>query len=238
MARPGMTPVPLSPQLATGTLPESFSQPLAPAERPSRSALVAVADSYFNAIEQGTGHIKPFDVSCNRRENGTQTTNVSMQLPDGTTTPRMTCEEQFENGTPWAAPERRPFIVDNERGVVVGMYLLQDANDRPASDLMRGGPPPFIGRKPLFRSVQDQAQAHFRHRGRSWPRDPLWAAQRLVDAKRGLHRSLVERASTTGWSCWRVVAVLRDIRALAKPGLLDLCFQPRHRVLARASAVG
>ena len=37
--------------------------------------MIAIANSYFNAIEKGHGSFVPFDANCNRIESGVQTTN-------------------------------------------------------------------------------------------------------------------------------------------------------------------
>ncbi len=54
----------------------SFSKPLAPGERVARPDMIAIANSYFSALERNDGkkHV-PFDKECNRQENGFRTTN-------------------------------------------------------------------------------------------------------------------------------------------------------------------
>ena len=50
------------------TVPES--------ERLSRTQLTAIANQYFEAIEQGNGKVAPFDADCNRFENGMKTSGA------------------------------------------------------------------------------------------------------------------------------------------------------------------
>ncbi|HWJ69027.1 MAG TPA: hypothetical protein VNS79_03130 [Sphingobium sp.] len=96
------------------------------AKRMSRETLVAVADAYFAHLQASTGKSSaPFAKSCERLENGTQTTNLK--------TPRagreafdvlmLNCEEQQLSGFyPFVTTirDRRFPIVDRERGLVMG----------------------------------------------------------------------------------------------------------------------
>jgi hypothetical protein len=47
-----------------------FTADVAPAERLPRERMVAIADSYFEAIEHADGKLAPFADDCVRRENG------------------------------------------------------------------------------------------------------------------------------------------------------------------------
>ena len=52
-----------------------FSQPIAPAEQSSREALIAIAKSNWDAMEQGNGDLAPYAQDCERFDNGRKTTN-------------------------------------------------------------------------------------------------------------------------------------------------------------------
>ncbi|HEY6903344.1 MAG TPA: hypothetical protein VI216_03500, partial [Candidatus Acidoferrales bacterium] len=52
-----------------------FSEAVPPEQRRSRQNMIAIANSYFSAIEKGHASYVPFDANCNRIESGVQTTN-------------------------------------------------------------------------------------------------------------------------------------------------------------------
>jgi hypothetical protein len=90
------------------------------AERISRAEMIAIANGYFETIERNNGMIRTrFHASCNRVENGVQTTNnPAFPLPIA----RLGCEEQFALG--WYRYDdelrgRRFPLVDIERGIVL-----------------------------------------------------------------------------------------------------------------------
>jgi len=107
-------------------------------ERSTRDELLALANGYFETIERNDGTIRTkFWPTCNRVENGVQTTNnATFPLPIA----RLGCEEQFAMG--WYRYDdrlraRRFPLVDEERGIVlaygfidhcgiVGEYTLTD----------------------------------------------------------------------------------------------------------------
>lgn len=100
-----------------------FSETVPPAERSSRENMIAIANSYFSAIEKGHASYVPFDKDCNRVESGTQTTNnPSLNPPGGSTgTFGLGCAEQiklraFQPDT--LIRDRRFLVVDEERGLV------------------------------------------------------------------------------------------------------------------------
>ncbi|HXQ26860.1 MAG TPA: hypothetical protein VN822_10665 [Candidatus Acidoferrales bacterium] len=100
-----------------------FAQALAPAERRSRANMIAIADSYFNAIEKGHASYVPFDKDCNRIESGIQTTNNPPQnSQEGSTSVLgLGCADQIKtrNFQPdTLIRDRRFLVVDEERGLV------------------------------------------------------------------------------------------------------------------------
>ncbi|WP_126173140.1 hypothetical protein [Altericroceibacterium xinjiangense] len=91
-----------------------------PEERSTREELLALADGYFETIEQNDGTIHTrFHPDCNRVENGLQTTNnPDFVVPVA----RLGCEEQFRLGNYLYDDRlrgRRFPLVDLERGIVL-----------------------------------------------------------------------------------------------------------------------
>jgi hypothetical protein len=100
-----------------------FSETLAPAQRRSRQNMIAIANSYFSAIEKGHASYVPFDSSCNRIESGVQTTNSPPQSPPpgSVSVFGLGCADQIKtrNFQPdTLIRERRFLVVDEERGLV------------------------------------------------------------------------------------------------------------------------
>lgn len=113
---------------------------VAPADRLPRERMVAIADSYFEAIEHADGKLAPFSDDCVRRENGGQTTmnptpvpwpvSLGSQAADeamayiGT----MSCSAQLDTHVMdfitrlWP---RRHEIVDVEKGLVFSFPMFQ-----------------------------------------------------------------------------------------------------------------
>ncbi len=107
----------------------AFAEPLKPEERKPRERLRAVADSYFNTVELNDGTVfAPFDEDCGRTENGISTTAGN---GIGAAAIAQGCEAQFKLGIyriNKRVRERRYFLIDEERGVVVGTGFFDHAN--------------------------------------------------------------------------------------------------------------
>jgi hypothetical protein len=124
-----------------------FHERLAPSDRRSREELVAIANSYFEGLEQATGKITPFDPQCTRIENGAVTAG-NPQAPNAMG--KLTCGQQFDTGfSPFITEVRgRRFpVVDEEYGLV-GAWLSFDHAGRIKSVKLADGstlkvPPPF-----------------------------------------------------------------------------------------------
>jgi len=89
-------------------------------DRLSRTRLTAIANQYFEAIEQGNGKVAPFDADCNRFENGMQTSGAlgcSAQL-----------DTQVFNYISRIFP-RRFLVVDPDRQVVFGFFMFNHRGD-------------------------------------------------------------------------------------------------------------
>lgn len=99
--------------------------------RPPRSRLRAIADSYFNTVEYNDGTVfAPFHEECSRLENGISTTTATADSSNSASVAEG-CEEQFRLGIyriNKQLRERRYPLIDEERGIVVGMNFFDHAN--------------------------------------------------------------------------------------------------------------
>jgi len=92
--------------------------------RATREQLIAIADSYFNTLQQNDGRVSaPFDKDCNRVEDGVQTTNNPQRAAgSGNGFPALGCEDQFKTGYfhfVTRVRDRRFPLVDVEHGLVL-----------------------------------------------------------------------------------------------------------------------
>jgi hypothetical protein len=98
-----------------------FSETVPPAQRRSRQNMIAIANSYFNAIEKGHASFVPFDANCNRIESGVQTTNNAALATSPDSVLGMGCADQIKtrNFQPdTLIRDRRFAVIDEERGLV------------------------------------------------------------------------------------------------------------------------
>ena len=98
-----------------------FSEAVPPAQRRSRENMIAIANSYFNAIEKGHASFVPFDANCNRIESGVQTTNNSALATSPDSVLGLGCADQIKthNFQPdTLIRDRRFAVIDEERGLV------------------------------------------------------------------------------------------------------------------------
>jgi hypothetical protein len=89
-------------------------------ERLPRGMLVALSNTYFEAIEQGNGGVAPFDAECNRFENGTRTSGAQG------------CSAQLDTHIfdyIQSIRPRRFTVVDEERQVVFGNFMFNHPGD-------------------------------------------------------------------------------------------------------------
>ena len=103
---------------------------LQPAARRPRKELIEIANKYFEAIEKNLTDAVPFDDECNRIENGMQTTNndsANFGGPKGPAVGKLGCRGNI-NSMMWRyitlISPRRFLIVDEERGIVFGMFMF------------------------------------------------------------------------------------------------------------------
>ena len=109
------------------------------AERITREEMIQLANGYFETIERNNGMIRTrFHASCNRVENGVQTTNnAGFPLPIA----RLGCEAQFALG--WYRYDdelraRRFPLVDIERGIVLAYGFIDHSGRLGDYDLTDG----------------------------------------------------------------------------------------------------
>ncbi len=98
-----------------------FTETVPLAERRSRQNMVAIANSYFNAIEKGHASYVPFDSHCNRIESGVQTTNNAALATNPGSVLGLGCADQIKtrNFQPDTLIRNRRFaVIDEERGLV------------------------------------------------------------------------------------------------------------------------
>ena len=105
-------------------LDQSLDKVLAPAERIDRIALEALVLRYFMSLSTHIAVKADFDDSvCNRYHSGAQITNVARNAVEGG--PARTCVSSVEGNPPWGpATEQRVPVIDEERGIVIGITLL------------------------------------------------------------------------------------------------------------------
>ena len=115
---------------AMGKPDAAFLDAVPAGQRKSRDEMVAIANKYYDGIEQSKGSIVPFDAGCNRVQNGVRTTNnAELKLPPPTTwNPfALGCKEQFDTGFFSFVKKvypRRFTVIDEERGLVFGSFLF------------------------------------------------------------------------------------------------------------------
>jgi hypothetical protein len=98
-----------------------FAEAVPQAQRRSRQNMIAIANSYFNAIEKGHGSFVPFDANCNRIESGVQTTNNTAAATNPDSVLSLGCADQIKtrNFQPdTLIRDRRFAVIDEEHGLV------------------------------------------------------------------------------------------------------------------------
>lgn len=109
-----------------------FSTPLQPDERVPRAQMIAAAMSYFDSLEQHDGKVAPFADDCQRFEDGIQTTGprtgpgpMPAPAPGTLDLGALGCADQMDTGIFIATiTPRRVWLVDEERGVVMGEFFF------------------------------------------------------------------------------------------------------------------
>jgi hypothetical protein len=116
-------------------------------ERLGRAQMLAITNSYFEGLEEGTETLTPFDPDCQRIENGMVTAN-NPQAPPGMS--RMSCGAQFATHfSPFITHirERRFPVMDIQKGLGFGIVFFDHAGVIKDVKLTDGStlhvPPPF-----------------------------------------------------------------------------------------------
>jgi hypothetical protein len=105
-------------------------EPIPAVERTSRAELIAIANAYFEGMQNNDGRgFYPMTDDCDRIENGARTTNnrTGPTTPGGFNYMALDCKKQFESGylaIVTSIHQRRFPLVDEERGVVYANAIL------------------------------------------------------------------------------------------------------------------
>jgi hypothetical protein len=100
-------------------------------QRRPRADLIKISNLYFDAIEQSSGAVAPFDEDCNRLENGLRTAGPPLpgatqaKGPGGGT---QRCADGMNSGVFQvisAIKPRRVLVVDEDQGLTFGVYMFQ-----------------------------------------------------------------------------------------------------------------
>ena len=133
----------------------SFVESVPAGERRPREDLLAIANKYYDGIEQSKGAIVPFDTDCNRVQNGTRTTNnPDLKIdPKNPWTPlSLGCKDQFDTrffSFIRKVSPRRLAVVDEERGIVFGFAAFQVPGTLTSLDIPGHGAYPMPYQSPL-----------------------------------------------------------------------------------------
>jgi hypothetical protein len=128
-----------------------WSEVLDPSRRRPREQMIAIADSYFTAIQDNLIDSVPFDDRCARIENGVQTANnpsATFGGPDGPNVGALSCRENI-NSPIWAyiteIEPRRYLAVDEERGIVFGVFMFHQDGSVESVDIPGFGEYKYTG---------------------------------------------------------------------------------------------
>lgn len=111
-----------------------FQQVLDPGQRTPRDRLIAIANGYFEGIDQHDSRLVSSAADCNRFENGVRMTNRP-----GTTPTLRACATAVDRLTHIkAVPERRYPLVDADRGVVLSMVVFDVPSDATVTPVREG----------------------------------------------------------------------------------------------------
>ena len=104
-------------------------QPLPANQRMSREKLISYADGYFSTLELNDGVLRTdFSADCARLENGLWTAGATD--PKASANSKLNCGPQFKTGAfhiDDRVRDRRYFLVDEERGIVMSAAWIDHA---------------------------------------------------------------------------------------------------------------
>lgn len=106
-----------------------WEEMLPESQRTPRAQMVAAANGYFDTLQlnDGTLHVE-FTENCNRREDGTQSTNNPQEILDPIS--KFGCADQFRLGQyryDDRLRDRRYLMADEERGIVLAAGFIDHA---------------------------------------------------------------------------------------------------------------
>jgi hypothetical protein len=104
------------------------------ARRSNRAEMIALVDGYMEAISRHDGSTTKFNYRCDRYASGAKTTNNPRFGPNGSGP----CSEGFKGLTGDRVVNRRFPVVDEEKGVVAGMFLIPHSERTPPNTLYVG----------------------------------------------------------------------------------------------------
>jgi hypothetical protein len=110
---------------------------LPPAQRRSRAELIDIADRYLETLEKNIVDHVPFTNDCLRIENGMQTAGRTGAPGLAGLSCRENVNHPMWNYITRIAP-RRHLVVDEERGLVSGMYMFRHGGTEPTYTLPGG----------------------------------------------------------------------------------------------------
>ena len=110
---------------------------LPPAQRRPRAEMVDIANRYFEALEKNIVDHVPFTTDCLRIENGVQTAGRAGAPGLAGLGCRENVNHPMWNYITQIAP-RRHLVVDEERGLVSGMYMFRHGGTEPTYTLPSG----------------------------------------------------------------------------------------------------
>ena len=127
-----------------------WNEMLPPGGRTSRERMIAAANGYFDTLQlnDGTLHVE-FTDSCNRRENGMQSTNNVQAILDPIS--KHGCAQQFRLGQYHydnRLRARRFLAVDEERGIVLAAAFIDHEGRLGDFKLTDGTPKVSMFRRP------------------------------------------------------------------------------------------
>ena len=131
-------------------------------ERLSRAELVRIANAYFTGLAANSGrNTAPFAASCERLENGTQTTHNPQPGTVGPDILAMSCDAQQKSGYfsfVTRIRERRFPVVDRERGLVLALAFFEHAGRTQELRLTSGEVVPSPVRSPSTLEIAELFQ--------------------------------------------------------------------------------
>jgi len=139
-----------------------WTQPLPANQRMSRAKLISYADGYFSTLELNDGVLRTdFSDDCKRLENGLWT--AGSPDPKASANSRLTCGPQFKTGAfhiDDRVRDRRYFLVDEERGIVMSAAWIDHAASQTEITLTDGTRRPAGVKAPHNWSLLEMFKVH------------------------------------------------------------------------------